>query len=71
MGRPEPDRACAWSGTRFIEADALFARAERAADGLAAGPAPELTEQEHREVEKTLTFAHGRDRQSRPWGHTE
>ncbi|MEU2598922.1 plasmid mobilization protein [Streptomyces hirsutus] len=54
---------------QFAEVDALIARAERAADGLPAEPAPELTEQERREVEEALEFAHGRDRHSRPPGH--
>ncbi|MEW1868644.1 hypothetical protein AB0420_10860 [Streptomyces caelestis] len=51
--------------------DALIARAERTADALPAGPAPELTERERREVEEALRFAHGRNRHGRPPGHAE
>ncbi|MFE9923967.1 ribbon-helix-helix protein, CopG family [Streptomyces sp. NPDC005774] len=51
---------------QFAEVDALIARAEQAASGLPAEPAPEpaaeLTEQERREVEEALDLAHGRDR---------
>lgn len=58
---------------QFAEVDALISRAERAADGLPAEPAPEpaaqLTEQERREVEEALSLAHGQDRQSRRPGH--
>ncbi|MGW5968928.1 hypothetical protein [Streptomyces sp. NPDC055186] len=54
---------------QFAEVDALIAWAERAADGLPAEPAPELTEQERREVEEALEFAHGQARHSRPPGH--
>ncbi|OIK23414.1 hypothetical protein VT52_032700 [Streptomyces malaysiense] len=58
---------------QFAEVDALIARAERAADGLPAEPAPEpaaeLTEQERREVEEALGLVHGRDRQGRRPGH--
>ncbi|MER5979310.1 ribbon-helix-helix protein, CopG family [Streptomyces sp. NPDC001857] len=56
---------------QFAEVDALIARAERTADGLPAEPAPELTEQEHREVEEALALIHGRDRQGRRPGHAE
>ncbi|WP_306189292.1 ribbon-helix-helix protein, CopG family [Streptomyces sp. MK5] len=52
---------------QFTEVDALIARAERAADGLTAGPAQEpiadLTEQERREVEEALGLVQGQDRQ--------
>ncbi|MFF0088969.1 ribbon-helix-helix protein, CopG family [Streptomyces canus] len=54
---------------QFAEVDALIARAERAADGLPPEPAPELTEQERREVEEALALVHGRDRQGRRPGH--
>jgi uncharacterized protein (DUF1778 family) len=54
---------------QFADVDALIARAERAADGLPAEPAPELTEQERREVEEALGLVHGRDRQGRRPGH--
>lgn len=58
---------------QFADVDALIARAERAADGLPAEPAPEptaeLTEQERREVEEALGLVHGRDRQGRSPGH--
>ncbi|PWI05723.1 hypothetical protein DIZ27_37475 [Streptomyces sp. NWU339] len=58
---------------QFAEVDALIARAERAADGLPAEPAPEpaaeLTEQERREVEEALGLVHGRDRHDRRPGH--
>lgn len=58
---------------QFAEVDALIARAERAADGLSAEPAPEpageLTEQERREVEEALGLLQGRDRKSHRPGH--
>ncbi|MEF9903460.1 plasmid mobilization protein [Streptomyces sp. P9-A2] len=54
---------------QFAEVDALIARAERAADRLSAEPAPELKEQERREVEEALELAHGRERHSRLPGH--
>jgi hypothetical protein len=58
---------------QFAEVDALIARAEQAASGLPAEPAPgpaaELTEQERREVEEALDLAHGRDRHDRRPGH--
>ncbi|MFD0208825.1 hypothetical protein ACFVH9_06780 [Streptomyces hirsutus] len=54
---------------QFAEVDALIARAEQAASGLPAGPAPELTEQERREVEGALGLVHGRDRHDRRPGH--
>ncbi|MFF5652571.1 ribbon-helix-helix protein, CopG family [Streptomyces collinus] len=58
---------------QFAEVDALIARAEQAAGGLpvepAAEPAPELTEQERREVEEALGLVHGQDQPRRRPGH--
>lgn len=58
---------------QFAEVDALIARAERAADGLAAEtaqePAAEMMEQERREVEEALALVHGRERQAHCPGH--
>ncbi|MGA5447713.1 hypothetical protein ACPCVO_13805 [Streptomyces umbrinus] len=54
---------------QFAEVDALIARAEQAAGVLPAEPAPELTEQERRDVEEALGLVQGRDRQGRRPGH--